>query len=157
MPRYRVLRKAKRFLITEKTCSTLARTEDFCCSFFFGDDILQKSENARLSITCSAACISDRLYKFCSKYSRSISSLSYGLFPCSPFVVVRFYYLYPLAPRLVILFSLFFSVPAHHLARLALFVLSYLYLIISPSVFLSLLCGVALDVQMAFENLDWKF
>ena len=45
---------------------------------------------------------------------------------------------------LVILFSLFFSVPASRLARLALFVLSYLYLIISPSAFLFLLCGFAL-------------
>jgi len=32
-----------------------------------GDDILKKPENARLSITGSAVCIPDKLYKFCSK------------------------------------------------------------------------------------------
>ena len=37
---------------------------------------------------------------------------------------------------LEILFSLFLSVPAHYLARLALFALSYLYLIIAFSVLL---------------------
>jgi len=47
---------------------------------------------------------------------------------------------------LVILFSLFLSVPAHRLARLALFVSLFLYFTISSSVFLFPLCGVALNL-----------
>ena len=55
---------------------------------------------------------------------------------------------------LEILFSLFLSVPASRLAHLRLFVLSYLYLIISPSVFLSLLCGFALNLKKCFYELN---
>lgn len=44
----------------------------------------QNSENARLSMASATVASSERLYRFCSRYRRTISSRGYGLFPRSP-------------------------------------------------------------------------
>ena len=58
---------------------------------------------------------------------------------------------------LIILFSLFLFVPAHRSAHLKLFILSCLYFIISSSIFLPLLCGIALSGFLIQTKMEIKY